>query len=164
MKKSQMEIIGLVVIVIIIIFGLLFFLSRALTKKPDTLKQMYTDSQLASNLLNSMARTNLPECNGATIEELYKDAATIKVIKCKKGSAEFTSQDYAKIATDAILSKTLIEWNRPYNLYVTQSTSGTKGAVFYQDEKCTSKEKQAAIKYIPLNPGTIMMQLEICNE
>jgi len=163
-RKSQTEVIGLVVIVMIIAFALLFFTSRSFTKKPDTLKKYYSDTNMANKLLTSMMKTTVPDCKGSTIQDLYEDHVTVRAIKCKG----MESEKYAQIAVNTILGETLEKWNVPYNYYVYQSSGSTLRAipVFGPIEKCNTKtkEKQVASLAMPLNPGTMTVQLEICPE
>ena len=50
-RKSQTEMMGLVIVVILITLALLFVVSFIVLRKPSTLKKEYTQSELAANTL-----------------------------------------------------------------------------------------------------------------
>jgi len=74
MNKAQTEIMGLVVIVILIAVGLLFFVFFNLNKEPDEFKDKVTTSILASSTLTSLQGTTT-DCRGLKIKDLLLDCA-----------------------------------------------------------------------------------------
>ena len=87
-KKSQMEIMGLVIIVILITLGLFFVVRFIITKQPSEIKKSYTQTEIAANILNSLLKTTSKDCYGMDVTQLlqdcavYRDAETSQV-KCE---------------------------------------------------------------------------------
>ena len=74
MKKintlAQTEVIGLVIIVIIVAMGMLFYVSYKTTdKREDTLYSQYTDNELATSFVNALLKTSV--C-GEDVDALIK--------------------------------------------------------------------------------------------
>ena len=76
MKRSQMEIMGLAIIVILISLGLLFYVRFVAFEDPKTPKDNYKPSALASNFLNTMLNTNSPDCTNTQFDTLFIDCST----------------------------------------------------------------------------------------
>ncbi len=73
-KKSQMEIMGLVVIIILIAIGMLFAVQFLLKKPTGETAAKAEESVLAANFLNAMLSTTT-ECQSRTVRELLQDCA-----------------------------------------------------------------------------------------
>ncbi|MBU1204484.1 MAG: hypothetical protein KKE93_01085, partial [Nanoarchaeota archaeon] len=56
-KKSQAEIVGLAIIVLLITMGLLFFVKFSILDKKDDIKGSFTDSELANNMVDVLLKT-----------------------------------------------------------------------------------------------------------
>jgi len=68
MKKAQMEVLGLAVIVIIVSLGIFFLIS--FSGEPEKFHKGFSDEQTIKNLLTSMKRTTVEECRSLDIGEL----------------------------------------------------------------------------------------------
>jgi len=117
-KKSQMEIIGLVIIVILISLALLFVLQFSL-KKPVSVKKSYTHATVASNEINALIKSNT-NCSGRTmiaVSDLLKDCALYHrqngYMVCDNG---MKSCEFLDNTVDDILDKTLRAWGKDFKL------------------------------------------------
>ena len=79
-KKSQMEIMGLAIIVILISIGLLFYVTFIVGEEPDNIKKDYEPSAIGSNFINTLLNTNAPECANTQFDTLFIDCSTNKRI------------------------------------------------------------------------------------
>ncbi|MDO8740231.1 MAG: hypothetical protein Q7J54_01510 [Candidatus Woesearchaeota archaeon] len=73
-KKSQTEVLGLVIVVVLITFALLFAVIYIFSKQGSTIRERYIKSELASNTLSTLLGTTT-DCNDYEIWELYADCA-----------------------------------------------------------------------------------------
>ncbi len=111
MKKSQMEIVGLLIIVIIISLVLLFVLKVVFTKKSTDTTQSYEQSKLVEAFVNTLFQTS-SDCTGdTTIKDLLIDCAknpfSSGSLTCTNGQK---SCDYANDTIAVILDQTLDQW------------------------------------------------------
>ena len=154
-KKSQMEIMGLAIIFILVIFGVLFAL-RYVIMKPDTdIRKGFHDSTLAANILTAMRGTTT-DCKDATVEQLLQDCAATKAITC--GSVDSCAKASAVIRQ--ILSETLEFWQRDYNFSISGAFSVS--GITYGKGDCRG-EKEVKTQPVPTRTGTITLKLEMCN-
>jgi len=122
MSRAQMEIFGLVIIVILVSLGLLFAVV-ILTKQPVHQIQQLKESIQAANLLHTAMGTTISECNGRTIRELIQDCSVASVAgsqvvgaaKCSDGLDSCTKAD---LVMGILLDKTLGEWGRTYQFFI----------------------------------------------
>src|SRR3989339_712087 len=92
-KSSQMEIMGLVVIILLAIVAMLFVVKYVINKPPQgSIKESYSSSQLATNMLNSLLKTTASSCKGLDFSKLLQDCAAGKSITCSgnKDSCTYT--------------------------------------------------------------------------
>lgn len=124
-NKGQMEIFGLVVIVILLAIGLLFAIV-ILTKAPTREIQKVKESVQAANFLNTMMGTSSSGCGKRTVRGLLQDCAVankewVGAALCENGknTCELTQE---MVAT--MLSKTLGAWGKNYRFFI----KGTEAA------------------------------------
>jgi hypothetical protein len=118
LKKAQIEMMGLLVIVILITIILFFVLMFSLRKPPkendiSDFKRM----QAIKNFGTTTIETTV-DCDGRirTIRELLVDCAFLKEINCR----EYNSCDSAKNNLTFILNNTLDIWGYDYQLKITK--------------------------------------------
>ena len=123
MRKAQMEIMGLAIIVVIIIFGIL--LSLIFFKPADSsLKTDVTDSTLASNMLSMILKTTL-DCKDLELESLLQDCAEGASNKeyCNVNDRDPCAK-VEGIIRDDLLKKTLDVWKKQYTFRAAVIGSG----------------------------------------
>lgn len=117
--RGQMEIFGLVVIVILLAIGLLFAVI-ILTKTPSTEVQRVKESVQAANFLNTMMSTTAQECAKRSVRELLQDCAItnkewIGASLCDDGQ---NTCEMAQYMITTMLNQTLGEWGKNYQFYM----------------------------------------------
>ncbi len=123
-KKAQMEIIGLVVIVILLTLGMLFLAMFALNE--DTSKKIFTRKGLATSTATALLKTNV-ECIQQSGEKNYPSLGKDVLEDCAKnpqsqGNSFCTIYscdhkhccEYFKEQTTHFLESTLGKWNKKY--------------------------------------------------
>ena len=145
-RRSQTEIFGLVIIVILLAIGLLFAIT-VLTKTPP--KQQTKESIQAANFLNTIMSTTT-QCD-KTIRELLQDCATTNkqwqgALICNGKPSCQTIQDI----TTQILSQTLGAWGKTYEFKI----SGTEAVeqIKIQNGQCTG-EREASTRPEKIRTG-----------
>lgn len=121
-KKSQMEVMGLVVIVILVSLVMLVVLVFMVKKPASTVTQDYYHSQLATNTINALLRTTARDCRGHDLTTLAKDCIENydpgydSTIVCEDGITN--SCEYVALATEEILSSSLAQLHKKYILQI----------------------------------------------
>lgn len=183
MKKAQMEMMGLAIIVILIVLGLLFAVRFVIKKdtgeKPPT--EEYRTSELAANFLNAMLETNAPECYDISFSALYQDCAndgksldplqfeSAGSIQCAMdvdGVHNDPSCKYIKDKTKFMLDKTLEEWGKKYIFVVATKTENPFDTLIfelYNVEKSQCNNRRVKIQPLPATQP-IYLWLYICEE
>lgn len=162
MKRGQTEIIGLVIIVLIITIGLLFYVSSAtnedITNTGGELYDSYSKSELSTSFLQTLLHTDVAECQ-ASYEDVVKDCGRGRnKLRCLDSCAQ------AKIVLEDVMNTTLNVWDYPYELAI--HYSNTK-QLNYTTEGCgeeTVERGAPAIfitSYYP-QPGTARLRLGFC--
>ncbi len=157
--KSQMEIMGLAVIVILISLGIFFIIT--INKEGSNIKKSFTQTQLASNILSSMLRTTTLDCSRNSINQLLKDCAENynspnTQLRCQNNQR---SCDYLGETISYILGSTLKAWgNQSYSI-----EAKIPGQIIFAESsgRC-SGEKESKQGYIQTSAGTLTVTMDIC--
>ena len=168
-KKAQMEIMGLVIIVILVALGMLFAIKFFVFKEPSETKQKFTYEQQTSNMLSAMLKTNV--CKGKeTVESLLIDCVEGETIICddSQSSCEKANETIAIIFSDTLEGP----WKQDYEFSVVKkSPSGSldPDIPFSQFPKnninmCSGRSKKAAVQPLPIRTGTMVIKLNICSK
>ncbi len=154
-KKSQAEIVGLVIIVLLITMGLLFIVRFNLLNKPSTIETTFVHSKLASNTLNVLLKTTT-DCEGSDVTELFQDCASlVSRIDCDG----INSCDKVNEVVGDILSESLEKWNKKYEFkaYI----PGNEPISSYGS--CDRNiNKESSTYYILAEGRTLHVMLDIC--
>ena len=157
MKKAQIEVMGLVLIVILIAIAMLFTLQFVILKQPTGIKKIYTHSKLSSSVLNALLKTNT-KCRGIDFTGLLQDCAASGIITCP---GFLNSCDYAEQEIDKTFNNTLRRWNIAFEFTVKKSADvDVIDPISNLD--CTG-ERQSKIYPIPTDVGIMTIKLDICS-
>jgi hypothetical protein len=169
MKKSQMEIFGLAVIVILVFIGMMFLLMFYI-KTPDTYttKEKDNDQTMAQNLVDTIFTLNTT-CERDLQEMLvdcYVNQDTPNLIyRCD----DMDSCDYTFKVLNNTLNRTLILWNKAFIMTIFGEEKGS----IYDREYMQCVQSVRGSRYIPLystalqpdssdESGVIEVRLDIC--
>lgn len=155
-RRAQMEIMGLAIIFILVIFGVLFAI-RFVIKKPESdIRRGFQESALAANMLTAIRGTTT-DCNEATVEQLLQDCASVKRVKCDAG---ISSCEKASRVMEHIFAETLEQWKVAYNFSISGPSFEVTAITFGQGD--CSGEKEVQTNPVPTRAGTITLRLELC--
>lgn len=158
-RKGQMEIIGLVIVVILISLGMLFLLKFVVFQPVGEERATFTQSQLTSNTLGAMLNT-ITTCRAegeVTLSDLIQDCAM--GLDCDGG---VRSCDFLEEVVGTILESSLKEWNKDYEFKVTKQNQDTLINPVVNGDCSQSKDSSNQ----PLRTRTrelLNVQLNICN-
>jgi len=156
-KRSQVEIMGLAIIIILITLALIFVVRFVLSRKPADIKEEYTQAQLASNMINTLLRTTAKECSSSSFTELFQDCADAYpdgTIDCDTGEK---SCSYLESKIGDIFDNTLRKWRKDYYF---KAVAGTNTLV--SDGNVCPGAKTHKEFPIPSSATTINIKLDIC--
>jgi hypothetical protein len=159
LKKSQAELFGIIVVVVIVAVGMVLFFSLSKPKSQSN----PIDSQISQTMLNSMMKSYV-DCNrmggGIALRDLIKKCAN-RLEACSFGSYSKTCE-YANKLMENILDSTLKEWKKPYRLSISAGGAVDDLPDIVNGVCSDSSEKEApGIFPIPDSP-TIIVRLDIC--
>ena len=164
-KRSQAEILGLAVVFILIVVGILFYIKYS-AKEADTSKQEFLESNMASNMLNSVLKTTT-QCKDATVNDLVQDCAYARAITCTAFSCEYgtctATSDSCTYLSDFIknaFNRTFDAWGEIHYYFSISNNAGVN--LISPAGIVCSGEKEAEISYIPTRAGTYTVELSIC--
>src|SRR3989344_8240012 len=103
-KKSQMEILGLAIVIVLILVATIFIVRFLIVKAPADYRKGFVSSELASNMLNTFLKTAAKDCSQLTMTELLQDCAQGRGIICENGQ---DSCKFIESTAKDIFSKTL---------------------------------------------------------
>ena len=155
-KKSQAEIVGLVIIVLLITIGLLFFVKFGILDKKDDIKGSFIDSELANNMVHVLLKTTT-DCKKSSVSDLFQDCATFNRIECDGMSS------YEKLneTIDTIFRETLEKWKKSYEFIAYTSSDEILKRKY---GKCNKYSNRKSTTFpIPTAMGTLSIQLDICS-
>jgi hypothetical protein len=151
-KKSQMEIMGLMVIIILVALAMLFVIQFVVVREATDIKKTYTHSELATNTNTALLKTTT-QCKGQDINQLLQDCAGGESINCNgKGSCAYVAE-----AIEGILDQTLKEWGKAYRFTVKSGNQDVISPI--TSGNCEKVDIEPGIN--PL-PGGIIVRLDIC--
>jgi len=159
-NRGQMEIFGLVIIVILLAIGLLFAII-ILTKTPVRDVQRVKESVMASNFLNTMMGTT-STCERRSVRQLLQDCALsgpewVSAYTCKDGKK---TCELAEEMIDSMLTQTLKKWGKEYKFFITGTDAVSK--ITIGGGECEG-EREGASRPEKVRTGLdIIVSLQIC--
>lgn len=155
MRKGQMEILGLAIIVVLIMLGVLFAIMFVLRAPSSDTAAKYRESQLAASIVTTMLGTTT-SCRGATVTELLQDCAVFERLDCNGAS----SCDEADAAIEEMLEGTLQAWKRSYTFNITGAYNVARISSSFGD---CSGEIEATTNPVPTAGGPLQVTLQLCS-
>lgn len=149
--KSQMELFGVAMLAVVLTLGFFIYIGVS-SRQSNEIKETYTSTKLAQNMLNVMLETKT-SC-GIPLTEILKDCYGSNSL-CYGDSCE-----YAKEFINNTFEVTLRKWNMPHLLTVKQGTS-EKIRVQYLGCDDTKEKEAPGIQPIPSMPP-IIIRLDLC--
>ena len=153
-KKSQMEILGLAIVVVLVLVALAFVVRYGF-KPPANYRPQFVSAELASNMINTFLKTAAQDCNQLTMTELLQDCAQGTGLTCENGQ---DSCQYVESTADSIFASTLDKWNIKYEFSVYEANTNP----FISKGTPCAGEKKSKIFPIPSSTTTIYVKLDIC--
>lgn len=166
MKKGQMEIMGLVVIVLLITVGMFFVIKFVVFGEEEQTLKGYAQTQSAANFLSTLRKTTTT-CDNLDIEQLIQTCITNSQKVCEgKLVCNYVEQEVGYL-----LDNTIVAWgNRPYyfKAYITVGQE----LIFYgkkdpeTGEMVCTEDTPGDLKqeFIPTTIGNIVtLELKICD-
>jgi Na+-transporting NADH:ubiquinone oxidoreductase subunit NqrC len=163
-RNAQLEMIGLVIIVVIVITALLIFTVYKLTHPSQNIKKSYINREIATNMLIAMENINVEECHNLTLATLLIDCAkSVHEIRCE----DTTGCDVANKTIEAILTRTLVDM-MDLDFKMTVVSPNPDIDVFINfNHNCSSRtaEKVQGFELLPMyseSSEQVEMNLDIC--
>ena len=154
-KKSQMEIMGLAIVVILITLAMIFVVRFVIFKKPAEFKKSFTQAELASNTINTFLKTKSKNCNGLSMTELLQDCGQSQSIYCENGKV---SCKYVNDTAAEVFSKTLDSWNVDYEF---KTYFDERSPILKLGQACKGAKKSKLFP-IPTAARALYVKLDIC--
>ncbi len=135
MKKAQIEIVGLLVIVILVVLVLFFIISFSLSNQSDTpdITKDFIDHSLINGFSLALLETS-SGCAERNFKELLDDCVTNQMVSCYIEGSQVNSCVYAKHEIEKILNDTLLEMGVDYSFRV--SVTGMGEQMRIETEEC----------------------------
>jgi hypothetical protein len=164
-KKSQMEMMGIAIVVILISLGLVFVIRFMMLREPTQHGKEFAQSELAANFLNTFLDTTAPPCSNLPFSTLLRDCADYRPegsISC----SGFYSCEYIRNVLVDLLDDTFGQWHIDYYFVVSDDLENPQEplsqlfAPIGDWEKCSGDRK---MKQQPLPADIpIYLMLYIC--
>lgn len=156
-KKSQMEIMGIAIVVVIISLVLVFVINYAAHRKPTEYRKEYAGSQLATNVVKTLLSTTAVDCYDMTFSELFQDCVEGSSVICGDLDAS-DSCTFVQDRTSLILNDTLGKWAIEHEFKIEWLDQNIL------INECPGKPKSKRTKPYPIQTdiGTMTVLLYIC--
>ena len=181
-KKSQTELLGIAIVVIILSIGILILVSNAMKgTKTTEQKRQFSEKQLATNILGAILSTTtnfrndkistlLIDCGNCEPAGYY----TTSCPNYNEGGQETPDLyitgpidvcTYLSIITDYMLNNTLKTWNKKYQFLAYIQPDHPQINITYNISECLggSQYVQKDFYYLPLYPQTLNVELSLCS-
>ena len=162
-KKSQMEILGLSIVVVLVLVAVVFAARFLIFKTPSSYRAGFISSELASNMLSTFLKTNAKDCSRLSMTELLQDCGQSLGggIRCHNGGDEKSSCKFLESTAQEIFDKTFKKWGVNYEFLAYTDRNDPNTILVRSGDKCMS-EKKSKVFPIPISTCTMFSQLDIC--
>ncbi|MBI2655915.1 hypothetical protein HYX06_05845 [Candidatus Woesearchaeota archaeon] len=157
MKKGQMEIIGLAIVIIIILIGLAIAVRFMTFKNPENTRAGFVSAELASNTINTFLETTAENCLKSKMKDLIQDCAEGTERICGNGQGACA---FVRSAADEIFTKTFRKWKTNYKFLIYSDPNHP--FVNLESGCAASQEKVSDTFFIPVTAATVYVKLDIC--
>src|SRR3989338_1532606 len=153
-NKSQMEILGLAIVVALVLVAAVFVIKFMVIQAPTDYRGSFVSAELATNMLSSFLKISAQDCSLLTMTELLQDCAQAKSIVCDNDQ---DSCQYVESTAQSIFSQTLNKWNFKYEFkaYVDPTSPLITVGVSCQ------ADKRSKLFPIPINGASMYTQMDI---
>jgi len=163
-RKAQIEIAGLLIIVVLVSLVLMFVLTFNVADKEnqgEPVKQV-KESQIRDNFGPVLLETST-ECDGKTIRELLADCGSVREIECP--GPDTTSCAYVKTVIGEILKETLVKQGFAYIMSVKKGDSVIDTGNMYFENDCNPDGVSSVPSINPFETdyGTMKLVLVQCS-
>ena len=153
-KKSQMEILGLAIVVVLILMATIFVIRFLVFKAPVDYRKSFVSSELASNMLSTFLKTAAKECANQDMTALLQDCAQSRSIICDNGQ---NSCLFVESVARNVFSRTFEKWNMVYEF---KTYTDINSPLIRLGNPCEADKKS---KLFPIPSAlTIYVNLDIC--
>jgi len=174
-KKAQTEMLGMAIVILLISIGILILVGNVIkTSSGPSTKQLYSEKQLATNILGSMLSTTT-NCNNERISTLMMDCGREWPVSCPEqivGDTIISGSDdvclYLNNTISFMLNETLKHWGKKYSFLAYTDRTDPKINITYRVEECIrglyegEQILQKEFYYLPLSAGSMTVELAIC--
>ncbi len=164
-KKAQLEIFGLVMIVVLVALGLLFLIVM-MSKAPDNEEQRVKESIQAANFLNTAFSVTLPECNGRSMRQLLQDCAMAgfqngQFVGAGVCSDGVNTCEKLRSSLDVFLQRTFGRWGADYVLFMNNSASVEQ--IVLRKGSCLGEREGSSRPEIVRSDFHVIVTLHLCS-
>jgi hypothetical protein len=159
MRKAQMEIMGLAVIVIFLALGM-FFVAKFMLKPDSTSQtQSFQQAQLATNFVNTLLATKA-NCSGTIINfnTILEEIPNEDFTRYKCGDGKLS--EYFNTSVRYILNQTLEEWRYYYEMNVI--FPGGVDPIKIEYGCLPTMQNDYKLYPLPSDYGVIKVEMKIC--
>ena len=176
-KRAQTEMLGMAIVILLLSIGILILVGNVIkTSSSQSVKQLYSEKQLATNILGSILSTTT-NCNNERISTLMMDCGRDWPISCPSQIVGTTviseSNNVCQYLNDTIsfmLNETLKHWGKKYSFLAYTDRTNPKINITYRIDECINSlnvEGQQYLQkeyyYLPLQAGSMTVELGICS-
>ena len=166
MTKGQMEIFGLVIIVILVAVGLLFAVT-IITKTPVSEERKIKESVQAANFLNTALGTSIPECGNRELRQVLQDCALAGVENGRwigAGECDDGKNSCEKVQEflSLMLRDTFVAWGKNYDLFMKNSQAVE--LIHLAEGSCVGEREGASRPEVVRSNFYVLVTLHLCSE
>jgi hypothetical protein len=150
MRKSQADIAGLALVVILAALAVIFFVKNSVSEDFVGFDDQIS-SKVGSKFILSLLDTTT-DCNKMSLEEVLLICANGKNLVC----GEVDACNYFEGITGKIIGKTLEQWNKAYYLTISQDIK-----IMEFGGKCREGQISSSLT-LPADTGLLSLKMDIC--